>query len=84
MIYLNKNREIEPIVIDALRQRAIFVKIEEGYHHFWESQTILNFYESIICVTKIYAMIDSIFSEMIAIHKPENGQAYSSLNEAIL
>ena len=29
-------------------------------------------------------MIDSIFSEMIAIHKPENGQTYSSLNEAIL
>ena len=29
-------------------------------------------------------MIDSIFSEMTVIRKPENGQAYSSLNEAIL
>ena len=34
MIYLNKNREKEPIIIDALRQQARFVKIEEGYPHF--------------------------------------------------
>ena len=73
MIYLNKNREKEPIVIDALRQQARFAKIEEDYPHFWEFQATLNFYEGIACVTKIYAMIDSIFSEMVAIHKPENG-----------
>ena len=49
-----------------------------------ESQAILNFYEGIACVTEIYAMINSIFSEMITIHKPEKWHAYSSLNEAIL
>ena len=78
-----KNREKEPIVIDALRQQARFVKIEEGYPHFWEAEEILNFYEGLAWVTKIYSMIDSNFSEMIDIHKPENGQAHSALNEAI-
>ena len=52
---LFNNREKEPIVIDALRQQARFVKIEEGYPHFLESQAILNIYEGITCVTKIYA-----------------------------
>lgn len=42
-----KNREKEPIVIDALRQQARFVKIEEGYPHFWEEEEILNFYEGL-------------------------------------
>jgi len=78
-----KNREKEPIVIDALRQQARFVKIEEGYPHFWEEEEILNFYEGLAWVTKIYSMIDSNFSEVIDIHKPENGQAHSALNEAI-
>lgn len=42
-----KNREKEPIVIDALRQQARFVKIEEGYPHFIEKTDILNFYEGL-------------------------------------
>lgn len=42
-----KNREKEPIVIDALRQQARFVKIEEGYPHFCEDEDVLNFFEGL-------------------------------------
>ena len=79
-----KNREKEPIVIDALRQQARFVKIEEGYPHFYENEDILNFFEGLGCVTKVYSLIDTIYQECIDIHKPENGQAYAALNESIV
>jgi hypothetical protein len=42
-----KNREKEPIVIDALRQQARFIKIEEGYPRFFEKDEILNFYDGV-------------------------------------
>lgn len=70
-----KNREKEPIVIDSLRQQSRFIKIEEGYPHFLEKDEILNFYESVGCVTRVYSLIETIYQECIDIHKPENGQA---------
>jgi hypothetical protein len=42
-----KNREKEPIVIDALRQQSRFIKIEEGYPRFFEKDEILNFYDGV-------------------------------------
>ena len=42
-----KNREKEPLVIDALRQQSRFIKIEEGYPHKLEKDDIINFYESV-------------------------------------
>lgn len=79
-----KNREKEPIVIDALRQQARFVKIEEGYPHFFQSNEILNFFDSLACVTRVYSMIESVYNEMIDVHKPENGQAYAAIHEAVV
>ena len=79
-----KNREKEPIVIDALRQQARFIKIEEGYPHFLNQNEVLNFYDGLVCITKIYSMIETVYNEMIDIHKPENGQAYSALHEAVI
>jgi len=78
-----KNREKEPIVIDALRQQSRFVKIEEGYPHF-NKEEIFNFYEGVSIVTKVYSLIDTIYDECIDIHKPENAQAHAALNEAIV
>ena len=79
-----KNREKEPIFIDALRQQARFIKIEEGYPHFFNQNEVLNFYDGLVCITKIYSMIKTVYNEMIDIHKPENGQAYSALHEAVI
>lgn len=57
-----KNREKEPIVIDALRQQSRFVKIEEGFPYF-SQEHILNFYEGVSVVTKIYLLINSVYEE---------------------
>lgn len=78
-----KNREKEPIVIDALRQQSQFIKIEEGYPHFPEKEELLNFYEGLGCITRVYSLIETIFQECVEIHKPENGQAEASLNSAV-
>jgi len=79
-----KNREKEPIVIDALRQQSRFIKIEEGYPHFIEKDGVLNFYESVGCITRVYSLIETIYQECIEIHKPENGQASCALNTAVI
>jgi hypothetical protein len=93
------NREKEPVVIDALRQQARFIKIEEGYPHFLtESKNakklvkfgldspdtpILDFYEGLTWVSKIYSILDIVYDECIDIHKPDNGFARSALQGAI-
>jgi len=94
-----KQGQMDPLVVDALREHSHFSKQIEGYAWFFspskESESrgtglhtgkagLTDFFESFCSVTRIHAACEQAFAELSSLHRPENGVAASTLEAALL
>jgi hypothetical protein len=88
-----KEPKREPIIIDALREAAFFEKQREGYPWAFGKTKLpgktaglhtrkiglIDFYDSMACITTVNAALVQAFSEINMTVRPENGFAESCL-----
>lgn len=93
-----KQGQMDPVVIDSIREHTHFSKQIEGYPWFMEKlqnetstvglhtegQGLYDFFESLCSITRITAACDQAIQELITVHRPENGLAASALEVAML
>jgi hypothetical protein len=92
-----KKDQMDPIVTDAVRERAFFARQLEGYPAFFsnvkeqgaklglhtEKVGLFDFYDSLSIVPKINAALFQAFVELVKVNKPENGLAFSVLEQEL-
>ena len=98
MDLVNKKDQKEPVIQDAIREQAFFTKQMEGYPTYFIGEKylgstmglhcgnvgLLDFYESLTIVPKIYACLHQAFEQTVDALKPENGLATSILELCLL
>jgi hypothetical protein len=94
-----KQGQMDPLVIDAVREHSHFSKQIEGYPWFYPRMEglapqstglhtpgagLTDFYESLCSITRVHAACEQAFAELSSTHRPENGVAASCLESALL
>lgn len=94
-----KQGQMDPLIIDAIREHSHFSKQIEGYPWFHQRLNVdedlsaglhtkaaglTDFFDSLCCITRINAACEQAYSELSTVHHPENGVAASALESCML